>query len=997
MAPPGPLIVLAGAGTGKTRVIACRIAHLLDSDPTLRPANLLALTFSRKAAQEMLQRVEGLLGAYADELGTFTFHGFCHRFLQDHPLESGLPDRFRLLDSADAWVFFRSLLPKMKLRHYWNLADPTGCIRSFLRFISRAKDEGVTPEEYEAYAARQEDPTERAQAQEAARVYRMYQEALGRAGRMDFGDLMVRTVQVLRERPVLLRQVRQQYRAILVDEFQDTNVEQIELLKLLAGPEPNLCVVGDDDQAIYRFRGASFASFLLIQQAYPHSRVLRLTRNYRSTPAILAVSERLIRQNGPDRYDPQKKLWTPAQECPPVEAFVCQDGEHEADQAVTLLRSLWEAQPPADRRWGRIAVLYRAHAHREPLGRRLEEAGIPFAVRGGFSLFDQPETRDLLAFLDLLHDPSDSIPLFRLMSHPALGIPVEDLLQLSRGAREAEVPLHRFIESPPVGLELTSTAKQALGRLQADLVRLRPYAAGDVEALILKVAEESFLRAVFRSPGRPVAGAGGSPTTALGPAADPWVALGCLLRWARRFVQNEPDRNDLPTFLWYLDGIRKADVSESLPEEEENLPGDRISLMTVHQAKGLEFDQVLLIGLVQGQFPARSRPEPIPFPLDLMKERLPEGDYHLQEERRLCYVACTRARKGLFLLTQDRLRRRPSVFLQEMGGEGEGDPLRKRRGHPPSVPRVAGSVLPASSLVQEREMMRLAAEIRALSPSDEEGLGKRLQEIQQLAAALRGKDSSEASATVGSSQRVWPIGERFSFTQLETYRYCPLKYLYAYVYRLPKHSTPQMLFGVDLHECLEWFYQQLLQGKTPVLEELLDSFRRFHAPRRYGEPHEDEEYLRLGERILTAYYQKQEGHWALPLGVEKEFCLKLEEVSIKGVIDRIDPLPGGGVRIIDYKSGKPKEKANFEEQLQLWLYALAAREVLELDPLRVTFYYLRTNAELSFDRAPGLLEKAREQILSRARQIRTGEFSPTPSVTACGRCDYRNLCPSSAV
>ncbi len=976
------MLVLAGAGTGKTRVIASRVAYLLETDPSLKPENILALTFSRKAAQEMLERVEDLRGSYADELGVFTFHGFCHRFLQDHALECGLPERFRLLDSVDAWVFFRSLLPQMGLRRYWNLADPASCIHGFLRFIGRAKDELIGPQELADFAGRQEDADERARLEEIARAYRVYQEGLRRLGQLDFGDLIVHTVRALRERPALLREVRRRYRAILVDEFQDTNVAQIELLKLLAGPEPNLCVVGDDDQAIYRFRGASFASFLLIQQAYPASKVLRLTRNYRSAPPILSASERLIRFNEPDRYDPDKKLWTSVQEGLPVEAFHCQDTEHEAEQAAALLRRLWEKQPAGERSWSRMAVLYRAHAHREALLRRLREAGIPVSVRGGYSTFEQPAIRDLLAFLHVLKDPSDPVPLFRLLSHPGLGIPSQELLRLTRLAREMEIPLRQMVEAPPADPSWSEEAKRALERLRTDLAALGPKVSGDVEALVLAIAEDSFLRVVFRQPE--------------GPESDSLVALGALLRWVRRFVQNDPEKTGLASFLWYLDGVIKADVAESMPDVEADLREDRVSLMTVHQAKGLEFDWVLLIGLVQGQFPARSRPEPIPFPIDLMKERLPQGDYHLQEERRLCYVACTRARQGLFFFTQDRLRRRPSVFLREMTGQGKPDFVRTRKADPSETSRVGGTILPVSSLAQEREILRLTAELRKLAPENEEGFADRMKRIQEISASLRSVGHSSRGA-VGPETPVWPIGERFSFTQLEMYRTCPLRYLYAYVYRIPSRSTPQMLFGVDLHECLERFYQRVMEGRIPSREELIESFRRFQAPRRYGSPPEDAEYRRLGEQLLSDFYKKQETGWTVPLGVEKTFSLKLEEVSIQGVIDRIDPLPGGGVRILDYKSGKPKEEAGFEQQLQLWLYALAVREVLGLDPKRVSFYYLRTNAELSFDFSPGILEKTRDQILSMAREIRTARFDPKPSKTLCGRCDYQNLCPASVV
>ena len=920
---PGPAVVLAGAGTGKTRVIACRIAYLLASDPDLQPSNVLALTFSRRAAEEMRIRMEPLLKRSSEDLGIFTFHGFCHWFLQDHAAESGLPARFRLLDQTETWVFFRTLLPDLHLKHHWNLADPTGCIDGFLRFISRAKDELVSPADALCHAKQLAAPQARARAEEVARVYRKYQETMGKAGQLDFGDLVVRTLRILRERPTLQGRLRRQYRAILVDEFQDTNVAQIALLKLLAGPGNRLCVVGDDDQAIYRFRGASFASFLLLKEAYPHLTTFRLTQNYRSSPQILNVAERLIHHNDPDRYDPGKRLWTELPAQAPVEVLVCRDPEQEAHEAAVLIQRLWKSQPAAGRSFARIAVFYRAHSHRDRLVRLLAERKIPFSVRGGFNLFERPEIRDLMAFLQVLRNGSDSFALFRLMSHPALGIPPEELLRMSRWARDKELSMGCFLEQDPPEAALSEAARKGLALLRSDCARARVFAARDLEELVHDIAERSFLRAVFcKMPQQTV---------------DPLKALGRFLSLIGRYRMNDPERADLSSFLWYLDSVIRAGARDLGDEEEESVE-DQVQLMTVHQAKGLEFDWAILIGMAQGQFPGCNRREAIPFPVDLMKEPLPQGDYHLQEERRLCYVACTRARRGLMILTQDRSHHRPSVFVQEMLEELSPAVIRQRPAREAVVAPQNGPVSPPHA---------------------------------------------------------WPISERFSFTQLEAYRYCPFKYLYAYVYRIPVRSTPPMLFGIDLHDALKWFYQRILEGKAPPLPQLRDYFRRLHRPLRYGEAHEDAEYLRMGVDLLSSFYKRGKTAWAAPLFVERPFTLQLEEVSIHGVIDRVDPLPGGGVRILDYKSGKPKEKAPFDDQLQLWLYALAAQEVWGLEARQVSFYYLRNNQELSFETTPAVLERARARILAAAREIRMGRFEPTPSAARCGRCDFRNLCPAS--
>ena len=978
----GPVLILAGAGTGKTRVIACRVAALLRGAPSLTPQNVLALTFSRKAAEEMRERVETLVGTHPDEMPFYTFHGFCHRFLQEFALELGLPARFRLLDPAEAWVFFRKILPELKLKCYANLSDPAAPLEGFIRFIGRAKDEMVSPEEVAAHARKLEDRQEREQLLEVARAYEIYRRKMRAAGNMDFGDLIVETIRALRERPKLLERARARYRAILVDEFQDTNVAQIELLRLLAGSTGNLCVVGDDDQAIYRFRGASFASFLLMKEAFPSVKVIRLTRNYRSTPTILGAAGRLIRHNEPDRYDPEKRLWTENADGPAVELLDCRDEEHEAQAVARRLRELYDARPENDRRWDPMAVLYRAHAHREPVIEALRGAGIPFSVRGGSSLFDQPAVKDLQAFLQALWNPADAVSFFRLISHPVWGVPVEELIALSRLAREREVPILRLLETEAA--VLPEAVKSAVSRLRSELETLRRGALrSGAEELVQQVIERSFLRVLFRLPA--------------GPGESAPVALAQILRLARRYAQNDPEARDLGSFLGYLDSMSRVAANDFQNEEEPDRE-DGVRLMTVHQAKGLEFDWVILLEMVQGRFPARGRSEAIPFPVELMKESLPQGDYHLQEERRLCYVACTRAKKGLILASQDQTRRRPSIFLQELEGREAGGGLVRR---PMPVPAGISSEpvepewpggMNASSLAEERQLLELLERVRAIDPADESSFTRSLREIQAIVA--RARSSRSAGARAPKRVTLAP-GQKFSFSQMETFRYCPLKYLYAYVYRIPTRATPQMLFGIDLHDCLEGFYAQVMEGQVLPLEELLSRFRRLHAPARYGEPQQDEEYRKLGERILTDYYRKHEGAFKPPVFVEKPFSLQMGEVLLQGVVDRADPLEGGGVEIVDYKSGKSKEKATAEEQLQLRLYALAAKEVFHLEPRRISFYYLRDNSVLSFEPAPEVLEQTKERVLELIGRIRSSDFSPDPSKVKCQWCDYRRLCPAS--
>jgi DNA helicase-2/ATP-dependent DNA helicase PcrA len=930
LAPSGPLIVLAGAGTGKTRVITARIAYLIH-EKGLAPQDILALTFSKKAAEEMAQRVEKLLGIPSDALEVFTFHGFCHRFLEEHGVKLGLATPLRLLDRAD--------------------------------------------------------PKRRAQEEEVAYVYRLYQERMRACGYMDFEDLIVETVLALKEHPVWLEALRRRYRAILVDEFQDTNVAQIELLKLLADDGKGLCVVGDDDQAIYRFRGASFASFILLKQAYPNVQTIRLIRNYRSSCVILSVADRLIRHNEPDRYDPNKVLQANQPNGLPVEVWFCRDDGDEAERVIEIIEKILAGRSQGDRRLSEMAILYRAHAYRKPIVEALMRAGIPFSVRGGMDLMEQPCIRKLLDLLRILHDPNgwaSWIGWFRLLSDPSWGIPPETLMAIYRFARDRERTVEQVWNESDLGVG--EEVRLWLGKRVEEMESLRRQAlSSDLLDLMDRVVDSEFLRLTFREPPSPL--------------GDPLACLGQFLRLTHRYIENHPDGNHLAPFLEYLDSLEKSGIDPATFEETDQ-PGDRIRLMSVHQAKGLEFDWVILLSLTRDRFPTRYRSEAIPFPDALMKEPLPKGDFHRQEERRLCYVACTRARKGLFLLTRDRLRFKPSIFVEEMMEGASSEEMVQYHPEQGSADTSSLSSLSSQGLFDgedkaaDRRVLEIFSEIRRMDPNDEDGFARCLNTLYALANSIRGKAKVKVQ---GTAEVVPSLPEKVSHTQLGTYRTCPRQYLYAYGYRIPKRPTPQKALGEDIHKCLEWCLKEVIAGRVPSLEEILHFFRRLHRPGRYGEPGQDEGYRALGQRMLETFYRKQEeaGRWPVPLHVEKSVTFSIGDVWIQGVIDRIDPLEDGGVEIVDYKTGKPKTEVEFEDEIQLWLYAIAAQETLGLTPRRMRFHYLQDASSLVLNASSDGMERARAWVTETVQSIRAGDFHPTPEWRKCQQCDYRTLCPAS--
>ncbi|PIQ82056.1 MAG: hypothetical protein COV76_05835, partial [Candidatus Omnitrophica bacterium CG11_big_fil_rev_8_21_14_0_20_64_10] len=599
-------------------------------------------------------------------------------------------------------------------------------------------------------------------------------------------------------------------------------------------------------------------------------------------------------------------------------------------------------------------------------------------VHGGVGLFDPPVIRYLVALLKGLQDPADGVSLFHLLSHPMWGIPLEDLIELNRRAKAEQLPLRRLLERfDGKGADpLSAEAAEGLVRFRSELKRLERSVRSGMPALIRAITEQSAFRMLFLLEPEP----GGE---------DPLAALGRFLRFTHQILETMPEARQLDAFLWIVESAIQSGVDPS----ETGTPPDpnRVQLMTVHQAKGLEFDWVFLLGMEQGRFPARNRPEGIPFPLELMKESLPKGDSRLQEERRLAYVACTRARRGLWLMTQDRAYHRPSPFVKEIQAGAQ----KHVRSLPSDGSGAEGAAAPvpatAGGLALEREVLQILREIRHLPETDEAGHQERLRRIERLTAELRAASVPPPAAVPAALK----AEARYSFSQLDSYRDCPLKFKYRYLYQIPVRPTPAMNFGTDLHVCLEAFYRQVINGRIPTLAEMEETFRRSFQPGRYGAPGQEQSYQQAGLEMLRAYYRSHDGRFEAPLMLEQPFLLPVGETRIKGFVDRIDPVEGGGVEIVDYKSGRPKEKASAEEQLQLRIYALAAREVLGLDPKRISFYYLKNNRKLSFEPTDAELEETRAWVLQTVAQIRSGDFTPAPSPFKCRFCDFRNLCPAS--
>jgi DNA helicase-2/ATP-dependent DNA helicase PcrA len=580
----GPVLVLAGAGTGKTRVLTARLAHLLVTRRA-RPWNILAVTFTNKAAREMKERVAGFIGPAVEQTWLGTFHAIGARILRRHAELVGLKSNFTILDADDQVRLLKQIFQAEQID------DSKWPARLVLGVIQRWKDRGLTPDRVTAAEAGD------VAGGRVVQLYQAYQDRLRTLNAVDFGDLLLHGLTLFQRHPEVLATYQEQFRYILVDEYQDTNVSQYLWLRLLAQTHRNICCVGDDDQSIYGWRGAEIGNILRFEADFPGAAVIRLERNYRSTPHILAAASGLIARNA-GRLG--KTLWTEIAEGDRVVVRPVWDGEDEA-------RSVGEEIEAGQRRGARLAgmaILVRAGFQTREFEERFLTMGLPYRVVGGPRFYERLEIRDAIAYLRVTVQPDDDLAFERIVNTPKRGLGPATLQTLHKLARDAGIPLVEAVRRIVGTDELKPAARKALGALIGDFDRWRAMldgmAHGEVAATVL---DESGYTAMWQADRTPEAPG--------------------RLENLKELVSAIEEFDTLPAFLEHVSLVM---------EQAEDAGADQVSIMTLHAAKGLEFDTVFLPGWEEGLFP---------HPRTLSEN----GMAGLEEERRLAYVGLTRARR----------------------------------------------------------------------------------------------------------------------------------------------------------------------------------------------------------------------------------------------------------------------------------------------------------------------------------------------------------------
>jgi len=943
------MLVVAGAGTGKTTVLIQRIARLIREEG-IAPPEILALTYTENSAREMGERVRAeLKGTNLSKLKTRTFHAYCNELLLRHG------KGFRLLEDIDLLIYILRRIRELNLQYFVRAANTSQFLSDLVDFMKRCQDELVTPEKYADYIRRvgcgelplprvtrskelsaiSPDET-RARCGEISRVFSTVDRMLRKDNLGTFGQMITRAYDLLESDSRILAEERRGARFILFDEFQDSNFAQVKILQLLAGEERNVFAVGDPDQAIYRFRGASSAAFALFQHHFPDSRLVVLDKNRRSTAPILQAAFSVISRN-PEVFSRARDVLAyrrsplvsareeeagakgaPLASVPVDLAFTDKDIE-----SADIVAVIQEKKKQLRASWKDFAVLYRIHSHRMQIAAELAEKGIPFVIEN-MDVTDTPEVRDLFACAGGVVSLHDSSSLFRVAALPQFQVNPEDLRAGIRALpkNDQSANLGSVLEKLSGG----PAVLQALAKAREEIDCRRANARDALELILRHFAL---------------------------PASSPQVQA--VLEFAGRWEEKPvTETRRLGEFLEYVADFRQFGGVIPLSSPDENA----VTLLSVHSAKGLEFPHVFVLRVHSPSFPASYKEPLFEFPQNLRDpDSAGQGDdktLHQQEERRLFYVAMTRARDSLTLYSKKGTDKEPapSGYLRELA-------------HDRSIANVL------------RKRPARACQTDIFAPAADPGFVTRTSAWVALPAASN-------------------LAARLSASAINSYESCPLQFKLEREWRLPTEPPAPLQYGASMHRVLKTYYDSIQMGRPMAEEKLIELFRTDLAAAGIQDPYQFELYERDGIQQLgdfLAGHGVEEG--SRVLHTEQPFDILIGKTAVVGRIDRIDDLGDGSIAITDYKTGRPQTQEDADESLQLSIYALAAREKWGYQPDRIILYNLKDNTSVVTRRDPLQLREAGLKVEEVAGQIAAGHFEPKPDFHRCRTCPYRTLCPET--
>jgi len=1001
----GIQLILAGPGSGKTRVITEKILYLISTG--VLPSNILALTFSDKAAQEMRDRLDSV--PQSADLTVSTFHSFCLSVLEENRLDSGINFSSGVISRANQLVWGLKNIDSFEFEHIEVGNNAVDVIEAIIDGISTFRDELISPDELAHYLKQKEQVA--VSAEESAyleklsdllKVYRAYERFKREEMLLDYDDMIHETYRLFERKPLILRRYRERFTHILVDEFQDTNYAQLQLIKMLAGD--HLCVVGDDDQTIYRFRGAYLTNMQDFLQHFRDAKEIHLTHNYRSTQTILTLALALM-HHAPNRRE--KRLLTENPPGNPIKMVQCENETTEASYVVGEIERLL-GTPFISRRekverpytYKDFAIICRRRRDGAKFYQLLRDRGIPAEFVGEMEFFSAPVIRDLLAYLKIINNPlAAGIPLNRVMM--LSGIPETEVQKINAVARKATFgnPYNdgifeamRSIDS--LAPHHATAVREIVGTL--DSLIMEKY-RGPLTALVhhlMMQATDLYAQALEDETGQEV------------------LLLNQFLTITREYEEITKDAT-VDSFLTYLRFLSGFSI-----EVGETDVADSVKVLTVHKSKGKEFPVVFVGDLAVNRFPLQYQAKEFFVPNDLskgMKTTDDEKALFEQEERRLLYVAMTRAEDLLYLTRakwygNNKNPTKQSKFLDELPLEDTSLIQKIEVPAAVSVPAIRGEnaleqyqhtlqyqakraihqlhLQTALQHIVTLEKLRLVAEGKGMSSFNRDTFLTFTENDAEIEAEIEALKQGRTRCLVGDSHT-------FSASGLNTYERCPLKYKFQYIVQIPSLSRTFFDLGSAVHTVIEHLSKKQKEGISPTKEMALALLDTAWSTAAYESKSHEMEDRAMAEALIGTYLGWQAGNPNRILEAEKRFQISLGGRLLKGVIDRIEETPDGEIVVIDFKTGsKPGNlsKNTIREDIQMNLYSLAIREVYGKLPLKASLYYLRHNKIYDYGPTIESIGTFEARVVNLINAVCAEEFSPTPDYQTCKWCDYKDLC-----
>ncbi len=984
----GPLLIIAGAGTGKTAVVTGRILYLLKKK-LAKPSGILALTFMEKAANEMIERIDVEMPLGYEEISISTFHSFCDKILRQEGFFLGMDPSYKLMTEAESYAFFKRNIFKFPLETLRPLNAPAKFVSEILKFYSRLQDEDVGFKEFAKYIEKKKGELEKEEyieMKELADTYKVWTELKEKEARMSFGDLIANTLKLFREKPHILKKYQEKFKYVLVDEYQDTNYSQNVLVNILMlgkdygkaslneRKKANITVVGDDDQAIYKFRGAAISNILQFKEVYPDLERVVLTQNYRSNQEILDCAYGLIKNNNPYRLEETegigKRLFATREPTKnAVNLIFSSDVNEEADSiAKEILNLMGKCESDVQKydskgqasllsssggnyKFSDIAILVRANSHADDIVPVLRFYGIPYKFSGKKTLYSRPEVKYLISFLKVVCDYKDDLNVFNLLQMEIWNLKTSDFIEVFGNARREKVPSFKFLKSVLNGRrenfakksfskEGLQSFKQLVDILEKSFKKVKEGRATS-QILYDFLCDSGYLKSL---------------------ESDDTAENNFKLQNISKFfelIKKFEQENKGTNIFEYLDYLEySVDIGETPSIDDDVFAEyDAVNVYTVHGAKGLEFPIVFMPSLVKGRFPARNMSETLAVPEDLVKEKLPDDEgekSNIQEERRLFYVGATRAMDKLFLSAaqyygEARSRKnKPSIFLNELLSR--------------DITEELDSV--------ERKQFSFAKNICSIDD--------------EIDSASLPKD----------------FGKRISYSEINDYEACPKKYRYKYVLKIPVPLTHNATFGSVIHLTLKDFYK-LVKGanegfegflEKPNLDDLYRLYEKHWRSEGFESKDHEEKKKKKGYEVLKKFFEKIYTGNEKILDLEQRFKFKVEDIVVSGAVDRIDSLEDGVVELIDYKTGKAREQKEVDNDIQLVIYGIFAKEAMEVKKVKASLMFLDEGIKMETEVDEKKIDEVKKKIVDVAESIGRCEFKAKPDYFGCRFCDYRSIC-----